>query len=437
MDKLKINIPPENQNEFDNVIEKLYDSLNRMINAYSYTEFIGNKIFSSSNKDKSFSLDGKSENINNLILEIVKSADYFGKMVDLTTNFDTKEYDILAGKDFAKAISEQMGVFSSFLWPQTEAFLAIIDKIIQNGAFPIKEFGAGTSELFSIFTEKNTDGDIVLNYDMFNKIKEIVNYQKNHPNDKSFTKSLTEIDMTGKYYKKILKNYGLDEKTDMYKDGSLFNIFYKWSHDPNSSMYKAFKKLFNTKGNFLSDLIMESERIINEKSFELLFRDDFWNIKAMGEGVDGSKLGWNKDKTELKYQLDYFGPKDASVDLNLHQEKLLYYDTDENTHKDDGFESFGEDDGFESFGEDDSFSDPFFQSEPTKNMKDIPKILKNMSETSLMKYDGKANEYLKESKDIKYSYVVTFTNLNGKTKTKEQNWKFIDFKWFYNNKRYY
>ena len=137
-------------------------------------------------------------------------------------------------------------------------------------------------------------------------------------------------------------------------------------------------------------------------------------IAHLREYKDGQLVG-------IRYQLDYYGSKDSSTDLEHHHQPLGY------TNSTSGRAANW---------------DP---SNPKARM-EFPNMVPNDSweKSDWEAYDGEGTDYLKNSDQVKYSYVIklndearmlgTFAGLNDLT---THAFKMMDFAWYYNNKRYY
>ncbi|AHF57697.1 lipoprotein [Spiroplasma eriocheiris] len=247
-----------------------------------------------------------------------------------------------------------------------------------------------------------------------------------------YQKKLSFVSPTSKYGELILREYGLESNNTSYKKNSFFDLLSTWAHgsfDTNSNsdadaLHEFINNTISSKGGYLGKLINNIDQAMGDDWFDNIFLNKNWNITAAGKGIDGSTLGRvikNGQLVGVRYQLDYYGSKDRSTDLNHHQEPLRY--TNSVTGRAANWD----------------------KNHP-KDRLDVPNMAPDDSwnKADWEAYDGLGNEYLKDSDQVKYSYVVEFDDearmlerLIQKDDINVKAFKMCDFAWYYNNKRYY
>lgn len=248
-----------------------------------------------------------------------------------------------------------------------------------------------------------------------------------------FSTDIKNVNPKSEYGRFVLKTYGYDEKNDKFILGSLFNIVDIWGkgdidiYSNNHAMYEFLNEIINFNHGYIGKMYNNIHKIMAENWFDNIFLDDKWYITAKGMGIDGNKLGvtvnQNGKITKIRYQLDYFGLKDASTNLNYHLKPIRYLNPLTGL-RENGLPPKSEIEGYNlsPYGE------------------------KKWNYNDWREYDGNGEYYLLNSHKIKYSYIVEFINearmLFGyfnKDDPDENNnsFKLNSFKWFYNKKRFY
>ncbi|WP_381415459.1 lipoprotein [Spiroplasma endosymbiont of Anurida maritima] len=367
---------------------------------------------------KGFPLDGTVPEVKEAFREIRKMELIFTKLIDNSPNFSIKKFNQVMSAPLSGLLEIIVPIVGDSVSLQIQSLLATLKEVFSVGMFPAYELANFIGDIAKLFTINTSDSTFVVedNNEMYEKINSVYNFADGKTEEElekqGYTTDITEINKSwtspqGKYYKTIMQAYGLQsEEQEQYDEDSIFkwiwNMQYPGEDGNNSGGYDLIQALFNDANNPFTRVATEANESITNNWIDKVFLDKNWDISADGIGVNGQKLGWvDKDKKALVYQLDYYGPKDGTVDLEMHKTKLDYLK-----------------DGEEY---------------PT----DIPEQIKNLTIDEQLKYDGLGNSYLSNSNEIKYSYIVRFEEVEYADSAILPAWKFTDFKWFYNNNRYY
>lgn len=341
--------------------------------------------------------------------------------------FNIKKFNFIMSKIVYDGLLKFQGLIGNFAEDSVIALIRTLLQMLNSPNFDFFNLFKGIIGLSNWFYTNDNEGHYKLN---INNIKKIDNVYNEGIKKNGFKKNLMEVDPNSEYAKFILDNYGFVEKKDQYKKESLFDIINIWAHGNNKnnseheSMHKFITKILDSQNGYIGELTNKINKIMAKDWFDNIFLDKKWNILASGIGVDGSKLGeivTNGSITGVRYQLDYFGPKDSSTKLKSHKKKLGY-------------------------------SDPISGNSPEYiKQENNPKFRHNIppegeiwNNQNWIEYDGQGNNYLINSNKIKYSYVVEFNNqarflYNSKIKNDltKNSYLLSDFVWYYNNTRYY
>ncbi|WP_381414891.1 hypothetical protein NPX79_02615 [Spiroplasma endosymbiont of Anurida maritima] len=330
----------------------------------------------------------------------------------LTLNKDTFKEDVfnsLLGQNISSAIDTIFRLIPMFgfqIYPQAKSFLLYFAEAFKSENFPTWQLTSLIGEVFKPFLQlkDGTKFEYEKNKEFEAIAKDLYNYS-----GPDYNPNIHEIDPTSDYGKKIKEVHGViinEDGSESYRENSIFGGLDNISNNPNNPFNQAMQETVYSGDGFYNSLYSEINNDIQQSWFDLVFMDKNWDIKADGIGVNNTKLGLFTEAqvpttggklvetSSITYQLDYYGPKDESTDLSLHENEIDHV-----------------------------------------GAKNIPDYIKNLSQEDQMKYDGLGNKYMENSDEVKYSYIVTIANV-GKSKS-NQNWKFVDFEWYYNNQRHY
>ncbi|WP_368486618.1 lipoprotein [Spiroplasma sp. DGKH1] len=310
---------------------------------------------------------------------------------------------------------------------ESAALIRTVGEMLISPGFDLFNFLRGIGGIANWFYTLEADTNrFHLNLDHVEHITKVYN---DGPKMADFSTNLKNLDpKKNKYAQFVLEEFGLLPNQTTYQEGSLFDMINTWAHGKNNAnpeqeaMHNFILNVLDLKNGYLGKLFENINQAMARDWFDNIFLDEKWNILASGRGVDGSQLGKVMKDGQLvgvRYQLDYYGPKDSSTDLNHHTKPIGYTNT-----------VTGAQWGKEPSGE--------------ANVPNLAPDGENWSPEDWAAYDGNGNAYLPHSEQVKYSYVVEFDNeaqllVNFKDIwTQNQNaFKMIDFNWFYDNKQYY
>ncbi|WP_169728174.1 hypothetical protein [Spiroplasma mirum] len=191
------------------------------------------------------------------------------------------------------------------------------------------------------------------------------------------------------------------------------------SNPDNEAMHQFILNTLTSYKGYLGKLFNNIDQAMANDWFDNIFLNKNWNITAEGTEVDGTILGRVYKDGQLvgvRYQLDYYGSKDSLTDLEHHQ----------------------------PLGYTNSAARPEADWDPSnpKARVDVPNMAPNNSweKSDWEAYDSEGTDYLKNSGQVKYIYIVefddearmlgTFAGLNDWT---THAFKIMDFAWYYNN----
>ncbi|WP_381414895.1 lipoprotein [Spiroplasma endosymbiont of Anurida maritima] len=325
--------------------------------------------------------------------------------------FNENKFNSLLGNNISDGINNIFNLIASpFLdvdiYPQAKAFLLYFADAFQTENFPTWQITSILGNMFKPFLNKveGDDHKYEKNKEFEAKVKELYEYSGDDYNQK-----IELIDPTSEYGKKIRDTLGAIDNEDGsvdYAQNSLFGSLDNMANDPNNSFYNGLQQTVYSNDGYFQNSFDEINERTQKSWFDLVFMDKNWDIKADGIGVNNTKLGLfegaeipiedgpSVKTNSITYQLDYYGPKDESTDLSMHKNEI------------------------NAVGE-----------------ANMPQAIKDMTPEEQMKYDGLGNKYMENSKNVKYSYIVTISNITGDNAN--PNWKFVDFEWYYNDQRYY
>ncbi|WP_381414890.1 lipoprotein [Spiroplasma endosymbiont of Anurida maritima] len=321
-------------------------------------------------------------------------------------NLDLEKLNSSIGNYLGDSIKAIIGDVGGVVNPQPKAFLLFFADAFKSKDFPTTKIISLLGNLYKPFLslKEGSTYEYTKNKDFELEVKNLYEYSES-----DYNPNIAEIDPTSNYAKKIKEVHGViinEDETESYKENSIFGSLNSMANDPNNEFYQGIQEAVYSENGFFKQLFGDISNNIEKSWFDLVFMDKNWDIKADGIGVNNTKLGLYSnakipakdgkliETSSITYQLDYYGPKDKSTDLSLHEKEINHVDA-----------------------------------------KNIPDYIKNLSPEEQMKYDGLGNEYMNNSDEVKYSYIVTIANTSSDEDN--ANWKFVDFEWYYNNQRFY
>ncbi|MFU0251606.1 hypothetical protein [Spiroplasma sp. Moj] len=343
------------------------------------------------------------------------------------SNFDVQKFNRIISNTVYEGLLKFQGLIGNFAEDSVVALIRTLLQMLNAPNFDLFNLLKGIAGLANWFYSNDSEGHYNLNIDNVKTIDDVYN---EGPNKNGFKEDLMAVDPDSEYAKFILNSYGFDEQTGQYKQGSLFDIINIWAHGGNNtypdheSMHKFITQILDSQNGYIGELTSQVNKVMAEDWFDNIFLDRKWYITASGTGVDGSKLGaivTDGSVTGVRYQLDYYGPKDASNKLERHKKPLGYTDP--------------------ASGNSPSYVE---QEKDPKQRHNIAPEGETWNNQDWVDYDGMGNEYLTNSDKIKYSYVVQFNNQARflynpgiKDDLTKNSYLLSDFVWYYNNTRYY
>ncbi|WP_338955545.1 lipoprotein [Spiroplasma endosymbiont of Polydrusus cervinus] len=343
------------------------------------------------------------------------------------SKFDVQKFNRIMTKTVYNGLLRFQGAIGLFAEDAVVALIRTLLQMLNAPNFDLFSLLKGISGLANWFYTSDSDGHYNLN---INNVKTVENVYIEGKNKAGFKNNLAAVDINSEYAKFILDNYGFDKNTHKYKPGSLFDMIDIWSHGRNNTypdheaMHNFITQILDSQNGYIGDLTSQINTAMAQDWLDNIFLDRKWYITATETGVDGTKLGvvvTDGHITGVRYQLDYYGPKDASTKLGLHKKPLGYNDP--------------------VSGNSPSYVEQIKDANQRHN---ITPEGQTWSEQDWFDYDGMGNEYLANSEKIKYSYVVEFQNqarflynLGIKDDLTKNAYLLSDFSWYYNNVRYY
>ncbi|WP_381414892.1 lipoprotein [Spiroplasma endosymbiont of Anurida maritima] len=345
-----------------------------------------------------------------IMKETIRLSEIYRDLFELSKDtFNEQGFNELIGNMISNTINLVLSgteIINVEIYPQTKAFLTYFAQAFKSENFPTWKILSFLGNMFNPLFIKDEDENYnyIKNVDLEKDLKYIYEYSES-----DYNPNIQEIDPTSNYGKEIKRVLGLvinEDGSESYKPDSVFDSIDDIANNPDNFFYQAIQEAVYSNDGYYGKLFASINEGIEKSWFDLVFMDKNWDIKADGIGVNNTKLGlFNEAELKMQngkvektssitYQLDYYGPKDESTDLSLHENEINY-----------------------------------------NSAKNIPDFIKNLSQEEQMKYDGTGDKYMENSDQIKYSYIVTIANVSSNTS--EQNWKFVDFEWYYNNQRYY
>nr|CAK98197.1 hypothetical protein SPICI01A_015 [Spiroplasma citri] len=343
------------------------------------------------------------------------------------SNFGVQKFNRIMSKTVYEGLLKFQGLIGNFSEDSVVALIRTLLQMLNGPNFDLFNLLKGIAGLANWFYTSDSEGHYKLNN---NNVKTIDNVYNEGPKKSGFKEDLMSVDPNSEYAKFILNSYGFVDETGQYKQGSLFDVINTWAHGGNNtypdyeSMHKFITQILDSENGYIGELTNQVNKVMAEDWFDNIFLDRKWYITASGTGVDGSKLGaivTDGSVTGVRYQLDYYGPKDASTKLERHKKPLGYTDP--------------------ASGNSPSYVE---QEKDPKQRHNIAPEGETWNSKDWVDYDGQGNEYLTNSDKIKYSYVVEFNNqarflYNPRIKDDltKNSYLLSDFVWYYNNTRYY
>ncbi len=427
IEKTVINVEKQSDGEVynpDKTIQsmKLYDIFNSPVVAKSLTVIMsGEKQYLDLTSDKK-------EHKNAFLKWYSVLGNWFTEALSKEgSNFDVKKFNRIILKTAYEGLLKFQGLIGNFAEDSVVALIRTLLQMLNAPNFDFFNLSKGIAGLANWFYSNDSEGHYNLNIDNVKTIDDVYNEGSNK---NGFKEDLMAVDPNSEYAKFILNSYGFDEQTGQYKQGSLFDIINIWTHGGNNtypcheSMHKFITQILDSQNGYIGELTSQVNKVMAEDWFDNIFLDRKWYITASGTGVDGSKLGaivTNDSITGVRYQLDYYGSKDASTKLERHKKPLGYTDP--------------------ASGNSPSYVK---QEKDPKQRHNIAPDGETWNIQDWVDYDGMGNEYLINSDKIKYSYVVQFNNQARllynpgiKDDLTKNSYLLSDFVWYYKNNRYY
>ncbi|AOX44349.1 hypothetical protein S100390_v1c10130 [Spiroplasma sp. NBRC 100390] len=343
------------------------------------------------------------------------------------SKFDVKKFNTVMSKTVYKGLQGLQNIIGLFAEDTVVALMRTLLQMLNSSNFDMFNLLKGIAGFANWFYTSDDEGHYNLNVENVQKIDDVYN---KGPEKAGYSDDLMAVDKKSEYAKFILENYGFDEQTNQYKSGSLFDMINTWSHGGNNTypdheaMHKFITQILDSQNGYIGVLTNQINQVMADDWFDNIFLDRKWYITASGKGADGKTLGaviTDGRVTGVRYQLDYYGPKDASTKLARHTKPLGYSDPA-------------------------SGNSPEYvaqQNDPTKRHNIAPEG-QTWADQDWFDYDGLGDTYLENSENIKYSYVVEFDNQARflynpgiKDDLTKNSYLLSDFAWYYNNTRYY
>ncbi|AGM25558.1 lipoprotein [Spiroplasma chrysopicola] len=372
------------------------------------------------------------EHKDELLETYAKLANWFkAAIAKAGNNFDAQKLNAVLKTDLQKVISDFEGIISSMpMIDEAISLIRTVMSLVKSNNFDFYSLLRGMGGFANWFFKIDTSGNYTINSHNVDNVIEVYNAEKK--GIEGYNADLSSVDPNSAYGQLVLKSYGFNSETQSYTKGSLFDMFNIWAHgdaenldSDNNMMYNFIQQVLNPESGYVGKMLKEINEAMRQDWFDNIFLDNKWFITASGKGVDNTDLGVVKmdgnNVASIRYQLDYYGPKDASTKLDKHVKSLGYTDP----------ASGNSPSWIDQAGIDDRYN-----IEPKE---DSAWKLKDWAE-----YDGNGNAYINHSDQIKYSYVVQFDNLvpmlgsdNNISKDKYRSFLLTDFVWYYNEDRYY
>ncbi|WP_425379967.1 hypothetical protein [Spiroplasma endosymbiont of Stenodema calcarata] len=343
------------------------------------------------------------------------------------SKFDVQKFNTVMSETIRDGVEQLQKLIGLFAEDTVIALIRTLVQMLNSSGFDLFNLLKGVAGFADWFYTSDDEGHYNLNVQNVQKIDNVYNQG---PNKAGYNKDLMIVDPKSEYAKFILDNYGFDESTSQYKPGSLFDMINIWSHGGNDTypdheaMHKFIAQILDSQNGYIGTLTNQINQAMANDWFDNIFLDRKWYITASGQGVDGTKLGsviTNGQITGVRYQLHYYGPKDASTKLNRHTKPIGYSDP--------------------ASGNSPSYIQQ--EQDPSKRHNIAPEG-QTWSDQDWLDYDGLGDSYLENSENIKYSYVVEFDNQARflynpgiKDDLTKNSYLLSDFAWYYNNNRYY
>ncbi|AGM26568.1 hypothetical protein SSYRP_v1c09810 [Spiroplasma syrphidicola EA-1] len=346
-------------------------------------------------------------------------------------SFNPEKLNDVLKTDLQKIIPDFEKIISSItMVDEATSLIRTVMSMVKSNSFDFYSLLRGMGGFANWFFNIDASGNYKINTDNVNNVIKVYNAEEDGVS--GYNADLSSVDPKSDYGKLVLESYGFDSKTQSYQKGSLFDMFNIWAHgdsenldSDNNMMYKFVQQVLNPESGYVGKMLKDINEAMRQDWFDNIFLDNKWHITASGKGVDNTDLGVVKmdgtNVASIRYQLDYYGPKDASTNLNKHVDPLGYTDP----------ASGNSPSWIDQAGIDDRYNIEPEQSSQWS--------LKDWAE-----YDGNGSSYINHSDQIKYSYVVQFDNLvpelapvNNISKDKYRSFLLTDFAWYYNDDRYY
>ncbi|WHQ37203.1 lipoprotein [Spiroplasma sp. SV19] len=343
------------------------------------------------------------------------------------SKFDVEKFNTVMSKTIYKGVLKFQTLVGLFAEDTVVALMRTLLQMLNSGSFDMFNLLKGVAGFANWFYTSNDQGHYNLNLKNVQKIDDVYN---KGPQKAGFSDDLMAVDPKSEYAKFILDNYGFNEQTNQYESGSLFDMINIWAHGGNNTypeheaMHKFITQILDSQNGYIGVLTNQINQAMANDWFDNIFLDRKWYITASGKGVDGKTLGaviTNGRVTGVRYQLDYYGPKDASTKLARHTKPLGYTDP--------------------ASGNSPSYVEQ--EKDATKRHNIAPEG-QTWTDQDWVDYDGLGDSYLENSENIKYSYVVEFDNKARflynpgiKDDLTKNSYLLSDFAWYYNNTRYY
>lgn len=342
--------------------------------------------------------------------------------------FDKEKFNKVMSETIYEGVSKLQTLIGMLAEDTVVALMRTLLQMLNSGGFDMFSLLKGVAGFANWFYISDGEGHYNLNVKNVQKIDDVYN---KGPEKAGYSDYLMAVDPKSEYAKFILDNYGFNEQTNQYESGSLFDMINIWAHGGNNTypdyeaMHDFITQILDSQNGYIGILTNQINQVMANDWFDNIFLDRKWYITASGKGVDGKALGavvTNGCVTGVRYQLDYYGPKDASTKLARHTKPLGYTDPASGNSPEYVVEQ---------------------QSDPTKRHNIAPEG-QTWTDQDWLDYDGLGDNYLENSEKIKYSYVVEFDNQARflynpgiKDDLTKNSYLLSDFAWYYNNTRYY
>ncbi|WP_368486021.1 lipoprotein [Spiroplasma sp. DGKH1] len=380
-------------------------------------------------------------------LALITNQDFFIKWYAILNQWFTKALSTL-GPNFNEQnfnATMSLGIYQELqqfqnseifkklpLATEASGLLRIVTQMLKEPGFDLYKLLRGIGSLANWFYRwDDTTHDFVINQENVQHIEKVYN---EGPTMADYQVNLGQVNPHSKYGQFVLNELGFLPSENKYHPGSFLEMLNIWAHGDQTNsdadlMHQFISETTSFDTGFLGKLVKNVNQTMANDWFDNIFLDKKWNITAEGTGVDGKKLGKivddNGSLVGVRYQLDYYGPKDQSVDLNHHTASIDYTEA-----------------AYAKISDWSKQYNPLW--DLTKNKYNAPPVGQRWTTTDWQAYDGDGNQYLNNSEQIKYSYVVEFDNearliknYPDRDNQNQNGYRLGDFAWYYNNRRYY